>query len=988
MAFNKIKRIIATALVISVIIPTINVQALENKNTINTEVTDTIKEGNEEVLKEGQSVDELNGETKSNLDNTSEVETDLDKTEEDEQNNLNDTEVLENKENVENKVEENKEVEVETKTEVKSEEKVTSNIEKTEESLKGKVYSTKKAKTSTTSLVRSFSMGENTVADEPEEYKIKKAELENLEVLVTMTDSKYELTLANSDGSYEYVDSYDEFNKAKTAAVDLSTSGEITEEQVPAVVSNAGNVVYATNQMGRMLISRSNVITYEGVVYLYPTSDLGTAFTYVNVGSMEDVPVLDMTDKAAKVMINGHVGWISNNISSGTYNMKLVPLTKSINPSYYTVRNGELVHFISYNLEEGTRGANLTLGKAPSYLKEGAKYLSYDGNYFYDYTLSNLSTKLNSLIGDYRTGSRMASTNRSNPFYNYYQYLPFRSKTVYTATEIDRYIANNTASNSKLRGLGTSLKEAETKYGVNAILALAVAINESGFGTSNIAMTKNNLFGIAAFDSDPNQSTTFATAGASVLEFSKNYISEGYSDPADWRYYGGFLGNKDRGVNVKYASDPYWGEKAAQHAYSVDKYLSGGKTNLKDTNSKQIGMAISNNSVIKKDGSSLYNITTDLSQYASYQNIPFVINDIQKVTINNESYYEINPEITNPLYAGGKLQDFDGNYNWNTKGYIKSSNVSLLNVYIPTVSELSGKDRYETSVALSKSQFTKSDYVVLVNGTAIIDGVSATPLAVGLNAPILLTQNQKLPTSVKNEIKRLGVTKVVAVGGYGIISPDIVQELEEMGITNWTRLGGNTRYDTSLEVAKYIDENIYDISDIVIAAGNGEADALSISAVSGERKMPIILSEKSGPNETITKWLKGESIGNAYVIGGTGVISSEAMVEINKFTANSVTNNRLGGSDRYETNAKVIEKFYGDTISKAYVTVGMPLADALGAGVIAALNKSPLILTATDLKDIQKSVLKTKNANSIVKVGGGVSTTSLQNLKELLSRTQ
>ena len=37
------------------------------------------------------------------------------------------------------------------------------------------------------------------------------------------------------------------------------------------------------------------------------------------------------------------------------------------------------------------------------------------------------------------------------------------------------------------------------------------------------------------------------------------------------RYYGGYLGDKASGMNVKYASDPYWGEKAAANYYSFDK---------------------------------------------------------------------------------------------------------------------------------------------------------------------------------------------------------------------------------------------------------------------------------------------------------------------------------------------------------------------------------------------------------------------------------
>lgn len=65
-----------------------------------------------------------------------------------------------------------------------------------------------------------------------------------------------------------------------------------------------------------------------------------------------------------------------------------------------------------------------------------------------------------------------------------------------------------------------------------------------------------------------------ATPADSVREFTRNYISRGYSDPSDWTYFGGYLGNKQLGANVKYASDPFWGEKAAQHAFAIDYELS------------------------------------------------------------------------------------------------------------------------------------------------------------------------------------------------------------------------------------------------------------------------------------------------------------------------------------------------------------------------------------------------------------------------------
>ena len=53
-------------------------------------------------------------------------------------------------------------------------------------------------------------------------------------------------------------------------------------------------------------------------------------------------------------------------------------------------------------------------------------------------------------------------------------------------------------------------------------------------------------------------------------------MSGRYLNPNDWRYFGGFLGNKASGINVKYASDPYWGEKAANIAWTLDRL--GGST--------------------------------------------------------------------------------------------------------------------------------------------------------------------------------------------------------------------------------------------------------------------------------------------------------------------------------------------------------------------------------------------------------------------------
>ena len=192
------------------------------------------------------------------------------------------------------------------------------------------------------------------------------------------------------------------------------------------------------------------------------------------------------------------------------------------------------------------------------------------------------------------------------------------------------------------------------------------------------------------------------------------------------------------------------------------------------------------------------------------------------------------------------------------------------------------------------------------------------------------------------------------------------------------------RYDTSLEIAKYIDKNCYVVNNVVISNGLGQADALSIASVAGRDKMAIILVEKDVIPTKVYNWLQFQSLENAYIIGGTTVISDNVLNKVNKITSANITNNRLGGRDRYATNAMVIEKFYGNTINKTYIAKGLQLIDALAAGPVAAINGSPVVLASDDLTTEQTSVLSKKYGDIIVRTGGGIPDKAVNSLKSCL----
>ena len=236
--------------------------------------------------------------------------------------------------------------------------------------------------------------------------------------------------------------------------------------------------------------------------------------------------------------------------------------------SYYTVSYGRLIHYISQNLETAPVSA-INNGTAPAFLNEGEKYYSYDGHYFY--------TDYGVMLTDYQNGTNGASAvNAGSPFNNYFQFLDMNLSTSYTGEELDNILstamknAGVDPAGSKLTGTGNSFVKYQNTYSVNALLSLGIAINESAWGRSNICLTKNNIFGLNAVDSSPNDAYAFPSIDDCIREFMNYQMANAYLKDGQWSNHGEYLGNKGGGINVSYASDPYWGEKAAAHAWNLD----------------------------------------------------------------------------------------------------------------------------------------------------------------------------------------------------------------------------------------------------------------------------------------------------------------------------------------------------------------------------------------------------------------------------------
>ncbi|VIH37067.1 N-acetylmuramoyl-L-alanine amidase [Clostridioides difficile] len=305
------------------------------------------------------------------------------------------------------------------------------------------------------------------------------------------------------------------------------------------------------------------------------------------------------------------------------------------------------------------------------------------------------------------------------------------------------------------------------------------------------------------------------------------------------------------------------------------------------------------------------------------------------------------------------------------------------------ITELTGSDRYETAVKISKEGWKNgSDKVVIINGDVSIDGIISTPLATTYNAPILLVEKNNVPNSVKSELKRLNPKDIIIIGDESSISKTTANQIKSTINATQTRLNGSNRYETSLLIAKEIDKN-HDVEKVYITNANGgEVDALTIAAKAGQDKQPIILTDKDSITDNTYKWLKSEDLQSAYFIGGPQMISTNVINKVNGITKDSVTNNRVYGADRHETNANVIKKFYtDDELEAILVAKSDVLVDALAAGPLAANLKSPILITPkTYVSAYHKENLEAKSANKVYKIGGGLTSKVMSSIASSLSK--
>jgi putative cell wall-binding protein len=244
---------------------------------------------------------------------------------------------------------------------------------------------------------------------------------------------------------------------------------------------------------------------------------------------------------------------------------------------------------------------------------------------------------------------------------------------------------------------------------------------------------------------------------------------------------------------------------------------------------------------------------------------------------------------------------------------------------------LAGESRIHTAVQISRHQFpVGAQAVYLARADVFADALAAGVLDGG---PVLLVPScGSLPPAVAEEIARLDVTEVVALGGEAAVC----QRLAEAAAAGrrLRRLAGPNRFATAVAISQHQFPRGAD--EVYVVRGEDSPDAVAGGVLTGG---PILPVPQSAAVPAIVA-AEIERLGPARVValGGASAISDATLAG----AAAGRPVIRLAGANRFETAAAIARyQFAASGSATAFLARADVFADAVAAG---ALTGGPILL--------------------------------------------
>ena len=185
-----------------------------------------------------------------------------------------------------------------------------------------------------------------------------------------------------------------------------------------------------------------------------------------------------------------------------------------------------------------------------------------------------------------------------------------------------------------------------------------------------------------------------------------------------------------------------------------------------------------------------------------------------------------------------------------------------------SVSRISGKDRFETNLAILRTLYYPGEELLVASGLNYPDCLSASAVP----KPLLLVGNS-LTKEQKDFLKSAQISRIYILGGTGSVSKSIEHELRTNYCKKVERIGGKNRFETSYLIAK----RFFPESDLVtIASGMNFPDGLSGGPIATFYNSPLLLVNDSSYSYAHA-FVKEKNIFLDYVFGGEGSVKQNTV---------------------------------------------------------------------------------------------------------------
>ena len=204
--------------------------------------------------------------------------------------------------------------------------------------------------------------------------------------------------------------------------------------------------------------------------------------------------------------------------------------------------------------------------------------------------------------------------------------------------------------------------------------------------------------------------------------------------------------------------------------------------------------------------------------------------------------------------------------------------------HVRSVERISGDDRIDTALSIYYMAIDSNkpwdQTCIVVNGFSFADALSIGPYAYASRVPIFPTDKNGCLTAAEIKIIQNNFSKIIICGGSAAVKSESVKKVTGK---RYQRLAGETRYETSLEIAKWASGNRtgnvfgpyvkLNLNGTAVTNAMNYPDALVAVNLAGIRRNPLLLVSENSRSKKAIEELGRLGMNSGYILGGKAAVS-------------------------------------------------------------------------------------------------------------------